>query len=1081
MLCSACGAENLAERRFCLACGQMLARPCPQCAFVNEPRARFCGGCGLALEEVRSATPSPEAPRERRHAVVLFADLAGYTRLSRGLDPEALSELMDRVFGVLDTIVTRHGGRVDKHIGDCVMAIFGAPLAHGNEAERSAAAALAMHEAMPGLSRATGHELALHIGMASGEVLAGESGSDTHRQYTVTGDTVNLAARLTDRAAGGQTLVAAPLARLMPGSLSLVPAGKLELQGFESAADAFLLVGKRKPGKTRRAPLVGRDLEQRQLGHLLDACRQDGQGQLVVLRGEAGIGKTRLVEALQELASARDFAAHCARILDFGDGRADPLATLARSLLGLDEEEVVDAGDLPTGLGEDRRLNEEERIFLGMLLRLVLTPAQQRLYDAMDNGTRQAGRKTAAALLLEHAARKRPQLLIVEDLHWAERASIIPELAALAETLTALPVMLVLTTRLEGDPLDRAFRVRTGGCPLTLIDLGPLRAAHAQTLAAALAPENPALAARCIARAAGNPLYLEHLLRHALDGEETSLPGSVQSLVQARIDALDPEDRQAVQAASILGQHFPEAVLRLLVGDEGYEVERLADRLLLRPQGANWMFTHALVREGVYATLTRERARRLHEAAAAWYAHRDPLLHAEHLGQAGAAGAAEAFLEAARIEATAHRSERALVLVEKGLALAVEDACRCRLLLARGALLHDLGRMAEALEAYRQASLLGTGPAERCRARIGLARVKRVIEDVEGAFADLAEAERFGVAAELGRERAEIRFLRGNLYFPRGEAEACERAHGEALALARRFGAEEIEVQALGGLGDAAYMRGRMASAHRHLSDCVALARRRGLARIEVANFAQTAHTLLYLENQSEALARAREATLLATRIGHTRAEVNARTAALFALFHLAEPDRLREEAALLGAAITRIGAERFEQARLLYLGLAARSEGAIGEARQLFVAGLEAAERTRSMGFHGPQVLSALASVAEDPKERDALLERADALSEAGCVGHAQLRFYPDVIDFMLRAGEIARALLYADRLEAFTRDEPLPWSDVFVTRARLLAAARQHGLDEATRAGLETLRARAEALDLRHSLPLVEEALAA
>ena len=324
-----------------------------------------------------------------------------------------------------------------------------------------------------------------------------------------------------------------------------------------------------------------------------------------------------------------------------------------------------------------------------------------------------------------------------------------------------------MTSRIEGDPLDHAWRGSTGGSPFVTIDLGPLRPPEASALAEAYLEANSDFARRCIERAAGNPLFLEQLLRHAEGAAEAAVPGSVQSLVQARLDHLSAFDKQAVQAAAVFGQRFALDALRHLVDDPHYDCAALVESLLVRPTGDGFLFSHALIRDAVYDTLLKTRRRELHRRAAAWFAERDPTLHAEHLDRAEDPGAAPAYLTAAREQAREYRYEQALALADRGLALSTGAAERFALTCLRGELLEHLGAMAEV-------DARVSGRARRCAGRcrraagrlLGLAAVKRVIDDLDGAFADLEQAEALATRLDLTVELARLHFLRGNLYFP---------------------------------------------------------------------------------------------------------------------------------------------------------------------------------------------------------------------------------------------------------------------------------------------------------------------------
>ena len=237
---------------------------------------------------------------------MLFCDLVGYTRLTHELGAETVHELTDRFFGLVDGVIERFGGTIDKHIGDCVMALFGAPVAHGNDPERAARAALAIRDVMPGLSREFGCELNVHIGIASGQVVA--SGGAGYKTYSITGDSVNLASRLTDQAASGEILISDGVRRLLPERFVLSEARALEVKGLSESVAAWRLSQVRDQAAPRGRVFVGRRAELAQFEGVLQGCLDAGLGQVVYLRGEAGIGKSRLLEECQHRAAARGFA-----------------------------------------------------------------------------------------------------------------------------------------------------------------------------------------------------------------------------------------------------------------------------------------------------------------------------------------------------------------------------------------------------------------------------------------------------------------------------------------------------------------------------------------------------------------------------------------------------------------------------------------------------------------------------------------------------------------------------------------------------------------------------------------------------
>jgi tetratricopeptide (TPR) repeat protein len=493
----------------------------------------------------------------------------------------------------------------------------------------------------------------------------------------------------------------------------------------------------------------------------------------------------------------------------------------------------------------------------------------------------------------------------------------------------------------------------------------------------------------------------------------------------------------------------------------------------------DFLFSHALIREAVYDSLLRTRRRELHRRAAVWFAHRDLVLHGEHLDRAEDPAAPQAYLAAARARAADYHYDRSRALTDRGLAIATDPADRFALTCFQGDIFHDLGAMTESQAAYERALDAAADDRERASAWLGLAAVKRVTEDLDGAFADLERAQAAAEQHGMIEQRARIHFLRGNLHFPRGNIEGCLAEHEKSLQLACEVGSAELEAQALGGLGDAEYVRGRMISAHRHLQRCVELAARHGFGRIEVANRSQIAHASLYFQPHQAVFDQALAAAEGAKRVGHHRAEINARMAALFAASTLSALDELRGQVEEITALVDRIGARRFLQGCFLYQGKAALAEGRREEALELLQEAL-AISRETGIRFHGPNVLGGLARAAADPDQRRRALAEGEAIIRQGCVAHNHLRFYPDAIDTALDLADWEEALRYADALEAFTRPEPLPWSDFFLARGRVLVAIGRGRQDDTTRLELERLCDEVRRLELLTALPALDEALA-
>jgi hypothetical protein len=816
---------------------------------------------------------------------------------------------------------------------------------------------------------------------------------------------------------------------------------------------AWRLSGIRDEAPMRTTPFVGRRTELAQLARSLETCCDAGRGHAIHVRGEAGIGKSRLMAEVLRLAGERGFACHIVAVLDFGAGsERNPIRALARGL---------DRGD---GGGDP-----VDRAFVNELVGATQPPELRGLTDGMDHATRHRERLTALRKLVKRAAAAQPTLIVVEDVHWAEAATL-EHLAELCSTVADCRALLVMTSRVESDPLDAAWRSRASGGGLLTIDLGPLRDSDAAALAGALLDPSSPLAQRCIVRANGNPLFLEQLLRHAAAPGADDIPATVQSVVLARADKLAPADRRALQAGAVLGQRFTLAALRHLLAEDTYSPEALVEHLLVRPEGDELVFLHALIRDGIYAALLQAGAQALHAAAAAWYRDRDPIVHAEHLERACDPAAANAYAAAARSEGRASRPQAALALARRGTACARSQSDAHLLAALEADALLDLADVAGAIDAASRALALASTARERCAARISLAAGMRLVDRLADAFAALAAAQTDAAAEGLTAELARIHHLRGNLYFPQGRLAACRAAHERALECAKLVGSVELEAGALSGIGDAEYMRGRYRTAGEHFAACLALARAHGLKRVEIANRGMLAITRWF--SGGEALAEADAAIAAASRANHARGELIAHHGRLMVLTGRLELDEARAGVARARALAQRLGSQRFEAENLWFLAAVERLCGDRCAAAAVLRDALKLSRAT-SHGFFGASILGSLALCADDPAERSAALDEGEALLDSGSVSHNHFFFARDAIDAALRAGDPDRALRYAARLRAYTAAEPLPWSDAVIARAEALVARAQGTPDTQAREAIAAAR-RFGLLDL---LPALED----
>ena len=684
------------------------------------------------------------------------------------------------------------------------------------------------------------------------------------------------------------------------------------------------------------------------------------------------------------------------------------------------------------------------------------------------------GVRDALAALLALACTRGPLLMVVEDVHWLDPPSL-DLLAHLAAHCRCLPALLVLTTRPDNARLGPGWRAASQGCPLTTIDLGPLSAAEAHAMARHYGAADEAFVAGCVARADGNPLFLDQLLRA---GEARhGVPGSVQSLVLARLDRLPAGDRQVLQAASVLGQRFSAEALAPLAGASDEALERLVCEALIRPEDGEYLFVHALIREAVYASLLRSRRHHLHQRAAEWFAAGDLAARAGHLEAAGDGTAGAAWLAAAREEASRFHYERALRHAERGIALAAGDrVTRYALRCLRAESLRELGLTEDSVFAYHEALHDADAVGERARAWLGVAAGLRILDRAREALSALDEAERAAAQAGDDLALAEACWLRGNVVFPLGDMAGCLQAHGKARELARAAGSPVLEARALSGLGDAHYSSGRYLSAHELFAACIALARTHRLARVEAANLPMLAVTHWFRLEFAPAWECARTALRLTQATGDMRGEIITRIS--LGAFH--QFDAHFEQAASEAEAGLRIsrqlGARRFE---LESAGRLASALGGMGETAraEALLTEVIAQSRERDARYIGPSLLGWFVAVTCDADKRDAALAEGEALLAQGCVSHCYLDFLSGAADAMLAAGEWTRATRYIDMLADYNAPEPLPWNDWFIRRSRALVAlglapadrsAREAAvalLDQGRRLGLAPLLAPLEA----------------
>ncbi len=986
--------------------------------------------------------PVPEAG-ERRQATVLFADISGYTAMCARSDAEQIQAMLGRFFSAMDVVVAAYAGRVIDRIGDAVMAAFGAPVAHGNDAERAVRCALEMHKVAAGVPDCDGKPLRLHIGLASGEVVTSWIGTGASAKYSVTGDTVNLAARLDALAGGGETLISQDLRMAVVAAIEVQTLGERPVKGFAAPLPVWKVLGLRE-AQQESLPLFGRHAELAQVAGAMDAVRTSGTGLTVYVRGDAGIGKSRFVAELRVRAAQVGFKVPIGRVLDFGVAKGeDALPTVLRAVLDVAMPADEAARRRAVELGLERGLIAgDEALFVNEWLGLAQPPEMKAVFDAMQNTLRLQRASDTLTALLKRAASRQALLIAIEDIHWAP-AALLSHLAAITRAAETAPLMLVLTSRVDGDPLDKVGRAALQACPLLTIDLAPLRAQDAQRMASALMQETSGFTAQCIARAEGNPLFLEQLLRARSDADAASVPPTIQSIVLERVDHLAVQDRATIQAASILGKRFTMKSLQAIAGRADVTCDGMLAADLVRPDGSGFLFAHALIQDAVYASTLKSTRRQLHRKAADWFGEGEPMLQAEHLDRAEDPGAVRAYLRAAQHEMGSFRYEAAVQLAQRGAKLATApaagDTTPCDLALLCAEALREMGRSAESIEGFRAATDLGQSDLQRCHAWMGVAAGNRVTGAFDAAMQALDQAQPIAQRLDLSSESSKIHHMRGNLLFAQGKVAECKEQHQLALEHALRNADAECEAQALSGLGDAQYAMGRMHTALDYFQRCVALCAGRGWVRIEGPSRCMVGHCMWYLNRLGEAVDEAQHVSEAAMQVGAMPMQVFAHTS--LAQF-LTESGKitLAERACAEALALARAsGSRRYESLALLWLAELRLQQGKRDEARQHLDVALGLARDT-GLGFIGAALHGRIARTATDPQERTQALREGEALLQGPSLSHCHLWFYRDAIEACIAAAQWGPGARYAAALEAFTSDDPLPWAALIVARFRAL-----------------------------------------
>jgi class 3 adenylate cyclase/tetratricopeptide (TPR) repeat protein len=721
---------------------------CASCGEENPDRARFCLGCGtqLAVESAREVL---------RTVTVLFCDLVGSTALGERLDPEALRRVLVRYYEVVSATIQRHGGAVDKYIGDAVVGVFGAPVVREDDALRAVRAAAELGDEVRSLNgelqRAWGIELAIRVGVNTGRVLAVDDGTAVG---PVLGDAVNVAARLEAAAGAGEVLLGHLTWQLVRSAATAESLGPLAVKGRRDEIAAWRLTALHSSASPPAAPdvaFVGRLLELGRLREVLDECALRRTLRLVTVIGAGGIGKSSLAREVGARTGARRMTGRC---LPYGEGiTLWPVAELVRQAAGIQETDSLE----DTRAKLDRLVSRESGSAL--LSRRLLAA----LGDAGDGGAvDMSAIGWAVRRLLGMLARDAPVIVVFEDLHWAEPA-LLDLIVQIAESDLSAPVLMLALARPE--LLER----RPGwGLDGLVLELGVLSDDEADALAEA----SPAAAvldgpdrAELLRRAGGNPFFLEQLLAAAAeDGAQgilrSALPPTVEALLADRLGRLFPEERVSIERGAVIGELFwDRAVAALAAPAEqpsvGPTLASLVTKDLLRRVGSTLpgaealRFRHILIRDAAYVGIPKSVRAELHERFAGWLegilgdrvAEYQEILgyHLEHahrlwteLGMDGevpdriAAAAAAHLGESGRRAGARGDIGAANDLLRRAADLLPElDGRRVELLIELGMQLADTRRAQEALNEAMRAAGVGGHEGLQWRAQLCLAEIER--------------------------------------------------------------------------------------------------------------------------------------------------------------------------------------------------------------------------------------------------------------------------------------------------------------------------------------------------------------------
>ncbi|MGO8874837.1 MAG: AAA family ATPase [Acidimicrobiales bacterium] len=1104
MRCPNCGVENLPGDRFCLECGKSLAIACPSCGMALPSHAKFCSQCGATLSAagspaaggVASSAPlaavvAASSTTELRHVSVLFCDLVGFTPFSEKRDPEEVREVLSGYFELARSIVGRYGGVVQKFIGDAVMAVWGAPVAQEDDAERAVRAGLELASAVAAYGSAHGTQLQARVGIVTGEAAT----TETAEEGLVIGDRVNTAARIQSAAPPGCCYVDETTRSATAAAIAYADAGEHELKGkaapvhlFQATRVVATVAGSQRSGVIE-APFIGRDRELHLVKELFHGSAERQSARMVLVSGVAGIGKSRLAWEFFKYIDglAGDVLWHAGRCLSYGEGVSYwALSEMVRARLQISEEdpqEVV-AERLRTGL--ERWIGDPaDRAFISPRLgQLLGLPAPQVLArEELFAGWR---------LFFERLAEYLPVVMVVEDLQWAD-AGLVEFLDHLLEWSGDHALYLLVLSRPEGTERRGLGLSRRS---VTTLALDPLSDELIGQLLDGLVVGLPEAArARIVERAEGIPLYAIETVRGLLDkgvldkGEDDALhlvgelgtleiPPGLTALIASRLDALSPDERRLVKECSVLGGGFPRQAIEALSDMEAPLVDELLSSLVrkevltvradkLSPERGQYGFTQSLIRSVAYDTLTRAERKARHLRTAEHLQAAFPDEGAEvaevigaHLYDAYVAAADDPDAQDLRARACKAYS----IAGERAESVGAPEGAEAAYLRAaelssdgeeQASLNEQAGRMAHASSWYERA----IGHFERAIAQsvavgnvVGAARITAWLGtslDLAGRGEQAITRIRQALASLEGRAAppdvlAELQSRLGGTLLLSGHSEEAAAVIEEALTLAQHYELPDQLARSLNVRGMFLVVSGRAEEARLNYEGFLAVSRRYGNTRGEMGaenNLADLCmiHDLPGAEEHGEA------ALTLARRRGDRGAEDGSASNLMYILMMAGRLD----EAFRLGSELLHAGGDERPGAAETNFRLACLQtlRGGSEEARvHLAVCrGWADSDDVQHRAMYSAAEAAVCLAGADSRGALESARRAIEGVGGRGWpVAHEAVRFaFPVAVEAAVDLGELEEADRLIELLAVRPRGEVPPYLRAQITRSRALVAS--------------------------------------